>query len=417
MSTPTWPAPIQLAPERELPTQIDVDVAIIGAGIHGSALAREFSLRGVSCALLDIGEVGGGTSAGSSKMLHGGIRYLMTGDVAQMREGLAERATWMRIAPKRCQWEAFWMPHTNVIEGLAHRIGIGLYDHWGSERPNWPEALKLGAVPKETFFDDPRSLNSPFVGATAYADLITWDRELTQDLAASSEAQILDFHELLSFDDQGGALQSANIQDLRDGQKRELRAKQWVMALGPWTDETLKAWFNEDSQRLRLSSGIHLWLEAVPDLERPWTLRRPHGRVLFVIPRDGRLLVGTTEREVEHGYAPPQHSEQEELFQALEQYLPAIEWRKLEALGIESAVRPLALSPASRQGEAKSATARMSREAILENHPKFQNLHLVLGGKLTTARALMDQLATKITQKTCPESRTKMLVNHQDRGK
>lgn len=254
------------------------------------------------------------------------------------------------------------------------------------------------------------------MGATAYADLLTWDRELTQDLAASSKAHILDFHELLSFEDQGGELQSANIQDLRDGQKRSLRARQWVMALGPWTDKTLQTWFKEDSQRLRLSSGIHLWLEGAPGLVRPWTLRRPNSRVLFVIPRDGRLLIGTTERKSSKG-SPPEHSEEEELYRALETYLPAIEWRKLKLLGIESAVRPLALLPNARKGDAKNATARMSREAILEKHPLFKNLHLGTWRQTHHGEGLMDQLATQITGQMCPESRTKMLVNDQKHGK
>ncbi|MEI6473741.1 MAG: FAD-dependent oxidoreductase, partial [Holophagaceae bacterium] len=89
-----------------LPASLEVEVGILGAGIHGAALARELSLRGISCALVDRGEVGGGTSQWSSQLLHGGIRYLLTGDFRQMREGLAERATWARIAPDRCRWEA-----------------------------------------------------------------------------------------------------------------------------------------------------------------------------------------------------------------------------------------------------------------------------------------------------------------------
>ncbi len=132
-------------------------MAILGAGIHGCALARELTLRGVSCAVVDKGAIGGGTSQWSSQLLHGGIRYLQTGDIRQMREGLAERATWARIAPWRTRWESFWMPHRGFFEGMSHRFGIGLYDHWGSERPGWPAELKLGSVPDEIFEADPRA--------------------------------------------------------------------------------------------------------------------------------------------------------------------------------------------------------------------------------------------------------------------
>jgi glycerol-3-phosphate dehydrogenase len=376
-------------------------VGIVGVGIHGAALARELSLRGVSCALVDRGGVGGGTSQWSSQLLHGGIRYMLTGDFRQMREGLAERATWMRIAPGRCRWEAFWMPHRSWIEGLSHRFGIGLYDHWGRERPGWPEHLALGGVPPSEFQADPRAARSPFRGATAYADLLTRDRDLTRDLAASSEAALLDFHEVEAWEDQAGSLRTARLRDQRDGSARRLTSAMWVFALGPWTDRAMRQWFQESTPRLRLSAGIHLWFDPQPGCARPWAIRRPGGRILFVIPRDGRLQVGTTEREVAAGWTPILPAEREELLQALESCHPAIPWRALPVREEELGVRPLVRSGGH--------TARMSREARLERHRRFANLHLVLGGKLTSARLLMDTLATRLTGQACPESRTQPL--------
>jgi len=394
-----WPAP----PEGlcALPVALATEVAILGAGIHGAALARELTLRGVSCALIDQGEVGGGTSQWSSQLLHGGIRYLLTGDITQMREGLAERATWARIAPHRCAWEAFWMPHRFWAEGLAHQVGIGLYDHWGAERPDWPPHLTLGKVPRAVFEADPRGEGSPFRGATAYADLMTWDRDLTRDLAASSQALRLDFHEPVAFGEGGGELKTVRLRDRRDGTLRTLTARRWVVALGPWTDGAMGQWFGETRKRLRLSSGIHLWFDAVPGCERPWAIRRPKGRILFVIPRDGLLQVGTTEREVEDGWVPIADAEREELFSALETNLPAIRWRQLPVRAEELGVRPLVA--------AGGQTTHLSREAVLERHARFANLTLVLGGKLTTARALMDRLATDLTGLHCPASTTETL--------
>lgn len=396
---PAWPA----APGGPcaLPATLEVEVAILGAGIHGAALARELTLRGVSCALVDKGEVGGGTSQWSSQLLHGGIRYMLTGDIRQMREGLVERATWARLAPHRCRWEAFWMPHRYWVEGVAHRFGIGLYDHWGAERPGWPEGLKRGHVPEQVFAADPRSTGGPFRGATAYADLMTWDRGLTKDLAASSEAALLEFHEPESFEIAEEGLRSARLRDRRDGTIRQLRARRWVFALGPWTDGAMTRWFGEKRKRLRLSSGIHLWFDPVPGCERPWAIRRPKGRILFVIPRDGMLQVGTTEREVADGWVPIVPAEREELFEALVSNLPAIPWRRMPVRAEELGVRPLVA--------ADGATSHLSREAILEKHSRFGNLTLVLGGKLTTARALMDHLATDLTGIRCETSRTEPL--------
>ncbi|HWQ07648.1 MAG TPA: hypothetical protein VN436_01015, partial [Holophaga sp.] len=162
------------------------------------------------------------------------------------------------------------------------------------------------------------------------------------------------------------------------------------------------AWFQEVSHRLRLSAGIHLWLDAVPGCERPWAIRRPKGRIIFAIPRDGRMQVGTTEREVSTGWAPIADSEREELYGGLEATMPGIPWRSLKVWHEELGVRPLMGS--------QGATTRLSREAVLETHPRFQNLRLVLGGKLTTARHLMDKLATELTDRPCPASTTARLT-------
>ena len=400
MSNPIWPIPP--AGVCPLPAALEVEVAILGAGIHGAALARELTLRGVSCALVDRGEVGGGTSQWSSQLLHGGIRYMLTGDIRQMREGLVERAIWARIAPHRCRWEAFWMPHRHWVEGLAHRFGIGLYDRWGAERPGWPLALELGRVPRTVVDADPRSAGGLFRGATAYADLMTWDRELTKDLAASSGASLLDFHDPEGFDDDAGGLKALRLRDRRDGSARRLVARHWVFALGPWTDGAMSRWFGETRHRLRLSAGIHLWFDAVPGCDRPWAIRRPKGRILFVIPRDGLLQVGPTEREVEDGWVPIVAAERAELFGALESHLPAIPWRQLPIRFEELGVRPLVA--------AGGATTHLSREAILEKHGRFPNLTLVLGGKLTTARSLMAKLATDLTGMRCEASTTAPLT-------
>jgi glycerol-3-phosphate dehydrogenase len=231
---------------------------------------------------------------------------------------------------------------------------------------------------------------------------MTWDRELTKDLAASSEAALLDFHDPEGFEDDAGGLKVLRLRDRRDGTARRLGAQNWVFALGPWTDGAMSRWFGETRQRLRLSAGIHLWFDAVPGCDRPWAIRRPKGRILFVIPRDGMLQVGTTEREVHDGWVPIVATERAELFEALESNLPAIPWRKLPIRFEELGVRPLVA--------AGGATTHLSREAVLEKHGRFPNLTLVLGGKLTTARALMAHLATDLTGVHCEASTTEPLA-------
>ncbi|MGE0431451.1 MAG: FAD-dependent oxidoreductase [Planctomycetota bacterium] len=404
-----WPeSPPAGGPLPGVPTSLQCDVGIVGAGIHGAALARELTLRGVSSALIDIGGVGGGTSQWSTQLLHGGLRYLRTGDFRQVREGLAERATWMRIAPHRCTWRAFHVPMRGWWSALVQRIGITLYDTWGRDRPDWPRELRLGRVPGEMFAADPRSHGGTFRSAVAYADLQTDDRALTRDLAASSDTTLLDFHEVLDWQRDSGRVIGVRLRDRRDeSTERGVTAAQWVLALGPWTDRALARWFGpQPHPRLRLSAGIHLWLDAVPGCDAPWTVMRHGGRVIFVIPRDGMLQIATTEREVDDGCVAITQAERDYLYAALADDMPAIAWRELKVHAEESGVRPLVLAHGRR------GTAGLSREARLDPLPPFDNVHLVLGGKLTTARRLMDQLATKLTGERCPASRTTALTPH-----
>ncbi len=263
--------------------------------------------------------------------------------------------------------------------------------------------MHLGRVPAKVFANDPRSRDSVYIGAVAYADCLTWDQDVVRDFIASSDGKVYGYHDVEGWSKTSGTLQSATLRDRRDGSLCTLTARQWVFALGPWTDEAMRIWFQEDAHRLRLSAGIHLWLDAVPGCERPWAIRRPKGRIIFAIPRDGRLQVGTTEREVASGWVPIADSEREELYAGLEATMPAIPWRSLKVWNEELGVRPL-------MGARAGSTTRLSREALLEAHPRFTNLRLVLGGKLTTARQLMDKLATELTGHPCPTSATAPLV-------
>ena len=410
MQHPPWPE--QPPPAKaSVSSSARVDVGIVGGGIHGAALARELTLRGISSAIVDVSGFGSGTSQWSTKLLHGGIRYLKTFDFQQIRQGLMERATWMQIAPHRCQWEAFWMPHSRFFTRLAHEAAITFYDSiLGRNRPGWVKGeLPLGSVDKTRFEADPRSIGSCYRGAIAYADLLTQDRGLTLDLLASSDALRYDFHTVDRWDIRLNGVVGAHLTDRRDGTKRELIAGKWVYALGPWNDATIQEWFGsvpgfDSCNRLRLSAGIHLWLEAVDGCEVPWTIQRRGGRVIFVIPRDGMLHVGTTEREVNEGYEGVVDSEREELYSALEEEMPNIPWRTLNVIKEDSGVRPLVLRPGN--------TQRLSRRARLEQLAPFANVTLVLGGKLTTARLLMNELATRITGIGCgADSETQKLCN------
>ena len=319
-----------------------MEVGIIGAGIHGAALARELTLRGVSCALVDRGARG----RRHLPVVHQAVprRHPLPGHRGHPPDARgaagaghlgAHRA---RPLPLGCLLDAprgaCWKGSPTVSASACTTTGA-------PSVPGWPQELRLGGVPRERFEADPRAPGGPFRGAVAYADLLTWDREVVRDLAASSAARVLDFHDVEGWSDPPGSCSAARVRDRRDGAARTVAAGQWVFALGPWTDRALEGWFQEGSRRLRLSAGIHLWLDPVPGCERPWAMRRPGGRILFVIPRDGLLQVGTTEREVDDGWVPIVARGAGGALPGPGSLLPAIPWRTLPVHREELGVRPL----------------------------------------------------------------------------
>lgn len=378
-----------------------IDLLILGGGVVGAGIARDAALRGLSVVLLERWSIGWGTSSRSSRLIHGGIRYLEQGDIALVRESLRERGTLLRTAPGLVHETPFLFVLDRGAWWRWLRVGIGvlLYrvlagrDRLGPHHP----LLRSGVVARE-----PLLASAPILGGALYQDARCDDLGLVRANAAAARA---DGAELLEHvdasirilpDDQGV------VATLPDG--REIAARSMVIATGPWTDE-VRARVGLPARRLvGGTKGIHIAF-AMPDfpLRHAIAMRHPDdGRVTFCIPEPerGRVYLGTTDTDTDE--APEALTVSEEdimyLLRAGQHLFPTLALDRSRITETWVGVRPLL-----RQSGSESAR---SREHLMLGEGAVLT---VAGGKLTTYRAMAEEavdLVGGMLERALPACRT-----------
>lgn len=269
------------------------DILVVGGGVNGCGIARDAAGRGFSVLLAERGDLGGATSSASSKLIHGGLRYLEHREFRLVREALAEREVLLRIAPHIIRPMRFVLPHRPEMRPRwMIRAGLFLYDHL-ARRVSLPGAEWFRtegdrrAVP----------LRPEITSAFAYSDAWVEDSRLVvlnaRD-AAKRGARVAVRTSLVSArrcaDAWTCVLQAA------DGGEEEVRSRALVNAAGPWVEQALGIAGLRASGRVRLVRGSHVVLPALYDGEHAFILQNDDGRVVFVIPYEGAFsLVGTTD--------------------------------------------------------------------------------------------------------------------------
>ena len=278
-----------------------VDVLIIGGGITGAGVARDAALRGLRVALVDKSDVAGGTSSRSSRLIHGGIRYLEHGDLRLVFEASRERRTLLRIAPHLVRPLPFLFPAYRGarVPPWKLRAGLWLYDLLAAFR-NVHTHRWLGA--KQVRAAEPGLRDKDLTGAGLYYDAQTDDARLalaTLRSAATGGAFVASYAEVVSLARPDGRIAGASVRDGLTGRRLEVRAGVVVNATGPWVDAVRRLDDPAAAPLLRLSKGAHV---AVPRTRigntYAVTLTSPiDGRVMFVLPWGDLSYIGTTETE------------------------------------------------------------------------------------------------------------------------
>ncbi len=367
-------------------SQSDIfDLLIIGGGINGAGIARDASGRGLSVALVEAGDFGGATSSASTKLIHGGLRYLEFYEFGLVRKALKEREVLLDIAPHISWPQSFVLPSAPERPDWKLRAGLFLYDHLARRR----------VVPGSNRIDlrqdrAGRALESHYTHAFRYWDGWVDDARLVIANIADAAARGAHVRSRTRVDStqwDGAAWTVA----LSDG--TSLRAKTIVNTAGPWAEEVARSVMGRnDAPSLRLVQGSHIVTRRVHLGRDAFMLQQPDGRIIFVLPYEHDFsLIGTTERSIDTPAAA--HITEEEtdyLIAAVNRYLA----RPLTLDDIVhrfSGVRPLILE----EGKGDRET---SRDYSLVSHDGVSAL-TVVGGKITTYRVLAEDVLEKLAPK------------------
>ncbi|MGI9215873.1 MAG: FAD-dependent oxidoreductase [Hydrogenophaga sp.] len=372
-----------------------VDLAVVGGGATGLGVALDAALRGFSVALFDSHDFAGGTSSRSTKLLHGGVRYLAQGNIALVREALAERATVLRIAPHLAQPLPFVMPSYHWWQTPFYGMGLKLYDLMAGRAGLGRTAFlsrseTLAALPGA----DPAGLQ----GGVRYWDGQFDDARLALTLARSAEAvgaRVLNYVQVTGIrrrSDAPDAWTDVDLQDRLDGVAHRLQARCVVNATGVWVDDLRAGAHREGPAPERMvspSQGVHVVVdrEFMPGDHALLIPKTRDGRVLFAVPWLGKLILGTTDTPRQDLPREPQAFDEELAF------ILGVAGRVLrrpvrheDIRSIWVGLRPLGAPPASTQ----SGTKVLSREHTIV--VDGNGLVTVTGGKWTTYRAMAEDV-------------------------
>ena len=362
---------------------MDYDLIIVGGGINGAALARLAAFNGLSTALFEAGDFGRGASTNTSKLLHGGLRYLESYDFGLVKDAVRERAALLGLAPHLVESRRFLFPRTRLGRHPRPMIkaGMALYDFLAGGRRLEPHRW---VPPGELRGLEPDFLPDEDCGAYAYSDCVMDDARLViENLAdaAALGAHIRNYHAFQGAEPAGDGRLEVTVLDRLTGRETVCRARRIGIVAGPWTDQVIASAFPGSAPQVRLSQGIHLIADGLPS-RSCFILPVPRSkRYFFVVPWKGKHLIGTTETELEgapQGLAVPRPGEIEELLGLARVYFPA--W-KPDVLCTITGIRPLARS-------GKGSTITLSREHGF--HTLRENVHSAVGGKYTTHRSFAD---------------------------
>ncbi len=368
------------------------DLAIIGGGINGCGIARDAAGRGLSVLLCEQGDLAQATSSASTKLFHGGLRYLEFYEFRLVREALIERETLLRAMPHISWPLRFVLPHHKGLRpAWLLRLGLFIYDHLGGRRMLPPtRTLDLAADPAGA------PLKKGFRKAFEYSDCWVEDSRLVvlnaRDAAANG-ATILTRTRCESAGRQDG-LWEVRLCDTVTGAVRTIRARGLVNAAGPWVEEVIRARLGADSPaRIRLVRGSHIVTRRLFEHDRPYIFQQSDGRIVFAIPYETDFtLIGTTDADHrgDPGAATCTPGEADYLRRAVNGYFRR-EVRPEDVVWTYAGVRPLF-------DDGASSATQATRDYVLKVSDEAGKAPLlnVFGGKITTYRRLAEAALARL---------------------
>jgi glycerol-3-phosphate dehydrogenase len=368
------------------------DLLIIGGGIVGAGAARDAALRGLSVVLVEQKDLAFGTSSRSSKLVHGGLRYLEMGEFSLVFEAVSERRILMDIAPHLVLPLGFLFPVYKSARRGVFTINIGMWLYDGLSLFRSPK-IHRNLSAEEAFKEEPALRRQDLKGAPLYYDCSTDDARLTLENAldaAANGAQILTWTRVSSLiRDGAGRAIGARVKDEITGKESELFARSIINATGPWTD-SIRAMSGQDKPLLRPTKGVHIVIPAERlKVQNAVVCFHPEdGRVLFAIPWADRVYIGTTDTD-EPGDPSTVAATTEDIRYLLEagnHYFPDAKLVPGDILSTWAGIRPLI---GNNTGSASSVSRE--HEIIVDS----SGMITIAGGKLTTYRRMAQEVVER----------------------
>jgi glycerol-3-phosphate dehydrogenase len=378
------------------------DLVIIGGGIIGAGIARDAAMRGLSVALFEKADFGGGTTAGSTRLIHGGLRYLEMLDFRLVRVDLREREVLLRIAPHLVKPLPFVLPFydRSLIYRWRMRAGLWLYDVLSYDK-TLPNRRMLTV--SDLRAQEPRLADQRLQGAASYFDAQASlpERLCIENIIAASEsgARTLNYAEVVGALHEDGRLRGVRVRDVLNGEMNEpvdVRAKLVVNAAGPWFDRVASRLAATGTnggvvppRRIRTTKGIHLAMPAMT--QSAMVLFSPiDGRLIFVIPWLGYSWIGTTDTDFSGDPADALATAEDVdyMLASVKPFFPEVDRDRI--FFTNAGVRALV------QGGGSESSVSRQHQVMDGAEAGALGLVAVLGSKLTAYRAIAEEATDRV---------------------
>lgn len=379
-------------------TTLRPHVLIIGGGIVGSGILRDLALHGVDTLLIDKKDFNSQTSSKSSKMLHGGIRYLETMDFALVSEALHEKNLWLKLTPHLVKEKKFLMPAFDNSKFPLWMLwcGVKLYDLLSGFQNKRSHVLSK----KKTLALLKGLSSEKLTGACVYYDSVVDDAKLglecIYDALLEPNAMAMNYTEVLEIKE-GLRGHLVKLQNTLTKEIFEIECQEIIFATGPFTDRLIPKLNLPWEEKMLLSKGSHLWLkkESLGIGEEAMVIQTKEGRVIFVIPERDAILIGTTEvplsKNDELFDLKASEEEIDYLLFWVNQYFPDSTVTKEHIIATFAGVRPLVKEFGVKD------LGHTSREHLL--YHIRPNIHAIMGGKYTTFRVMAQEITELIVKR------------------
>ena len=369
-------------------------VIILGAGVNGAGIARDLALRGVSCALIDKADLCNGTSAWSTRLIHGGLRYLEYAEIDLVRESLREREVLLRNAPHLVRPLPLMIPiYKGARRGpLMIWAGMLAYDILSFDKSlPWHRMMSSGQVRRSS----PGLRSEGLRGAAVYYDAqVEFAERLVVENALDAQrhgADLLLYREVVELGPQG-----VKVRD-EAGNLETYQADLVINVTGPWVDQLLERCGGSFPRQMGGTKGSHIIVDPFPGLpkEALYVEASADGRPYFIVPWNDQILIGTTDLRTDEDLDAVKASRDEcqYLIEETNRLYPQAQLTLDKIHFTYSGVRPLPHTPAGK-------TAAITRRHQVVDHPEAGfPLLSVVGGKLTTFRSLAQEAVDKICKK------------------